>query len=123
MGTDSVALAIAGPVRPADAHRLVHALAEVAAGIIDESTDLVLTGGETARTVLDRLGVDRMEPIAEIHPGAIACVTSDGRLVVTRPGSFGDHRSLATIAAYLRPNDSEAHPMTKNLPVRCRHDG
>ena len=113
---DTVAIAIEGPVAPANGHRLVHALAEVAAGIIDESTDLVLTGGETARTVLDRLGVDRMEPIAEIHPGAIACVTSDGRLVVTRPGSFGDHRSLATIAAYLRTNDSEAHPMTKNLP-------
>jgi 4-hydroxythreonine-4-phosphate dehydrogenase len=113
---DAVAIAIEGPVAPENAHRMVHALAEVVAGIIDESTDLVLTGGETARTVLDRLGVDRMEPIAEIHPGAITCVTSDGRLVVTRPGSFGDHRSLATIAAYLRSNDSEAHPMTKNLP-------
>jgi 4-hydroxythreonine-4-phosphate dehydrogenase len=113
---DSMALAIEGPVAPANAHRLVHALAEVAAEIIDESTDLVLTGGETARTMLDRLGVTRMEPVAEIHPGAIASVTPDGRLVVTRPGSFGDHRSLATIATYLRPNNSEAHPMTKNLP-------
>ena len=98
---DAVALAIDGPVAPENAHRLVHALADVAAGIIDDSTDLVLTGGETARTVLDRLGVDRIQPIHEIHAGAIASVTPDGRLVVTRPGSFGDHRSLATIAAYL----------------------
>ncbi|MBB5162934.1 4-hydroxythreonine-4-phosphate dehydrogenase PdxA [Mycobacterium sp. AZCC_0083] len=113
---DAVAIAIDGPVTPENAHRLVHALAGVAAGIIDDSTNLVLTGGETARTVLDRLGVDRMEPIAEIHQGAIACVTSDGRLVVTRPGSFGDDRSLATIAAYLRSNNSEGHPMTKHLP-------
>ena len=113
---DAVALAIDGPVAPENAHRLVHALADVAAGIIDDSTDLVLTGGETARTVLDRLGVDRIEPIHEIHAGAIASVTPDGRIVVTRPGSFGDHRSLATIAAYLRPNNSEAHPMSKNLP-------
>jgi len=113
---DAVALAIDGPVAPENAHQLVHALADVAAGIIDDSTDLVLTGGETARTVLDRLGVDRIEPIHEIHPGAIASVTPDGRIVVTRPGSFGDHRSLATIAAYLRPNNSEAHPMSKNLP-------
>ena len=113
---DAVALAIDGPVAPENAHQLVHALADVAAGIIDDSTDLVLTGGETARTVLDRLGVDRIEPIHEIHAGAIASVTPDGRIVVTRPGSFGDHRSLATIAAYLRPNNSEAHPMSKNLP-------
>jgi 4-hydroxythreonine-4-phosphate dehydrogenase len=113
---DAVALAIDGPVAPENAHRLVHALADVAAGIIDDCTDLVLTGGETARTVLDRLGVDRIEPIHEIHAGAIASVTPDGRIVVTRPGSFGDHRSLATIAAYLQPNNSEAHPMSKNLP-------
>ncbi|MGH3642029.1 MAG: four-carbon acid sugar kinase family protein, partial [Mycobacterium sp.] len=112
----AIAIAIEGAVAPENAHRLVHALADVAADIIDESTALVLTGGETARAVLDRLGVSRMEPIAEIHRGAIASVTPDGRIVVTRPGSFGDRRSLATIASYLRSNNSEAHPMTKNLP-------
>ena len=72
---DSVALAIAGPVRPDDAHRLVAALADAAAGIIDDATDLVLTGGETARAVLDRLGVHALEPIHEIHTGAIVSVT------------------------------------------------
>src|SRR6185369_4611175 len=69
---DAVAIAIEGAVAPKNAHSLVRALAEIAAEIIDESTDLVLTGGETARTVLDHLGVTRMEPVAEIHPGAIA---------------------------------------------------
>jgi 4-hydroxythreonine-4-phosphate dehydrogenase len=113
---DAVAIAIEGAVAPKNAHSLVRALAEIAAEIIDESTDLVLTGGETARTVLDHLGVTRMEPVAEIHPGAIASITPDGRLVVTRPGSFGDHRSLAVIATYLRSNNSEAKPVTKNLP-------
>ncbi|MET0700369.1 MAG: 4-hydroxythreonine-4-phosphate dehydrogenase PdxA [Mycobacterium sp.] len=113
---DAMAIVIDGPVAPENAHRLVHALAELAAEIIDDSTHLVLTGGETARAVLDLLGVARMAPVAEIHPGAIASVAPGGRLVVTRPGSFGDHRSLATIATYLRSNNSEAHPMTKNLP-------
>jgi 4-hydroxythreonine-4-phosphate dehydrogenase len=115
-GQEAVAIVIDGPVAPENAHHLVHALAQVAAEVIDESTHLVLTGGETARAVLDLLGVARMAPVAEIHPGAIASVASGGRLVVTRPGSFGDHRSLATIATYLRSNNSEAHPMTKNLP-------
>jgi 4-phospho-D-threonate 3-dehydrogenase / 4-phospho-D-erythronate 3-dehydrogenase len=113
---DSVAIVIDGPVAPENAHRLVHALADVAAKMIDGSTHLVLTGGETARAVLDRLGVARMKPVAEIHPGAIASIAPHGRIVVTRPGSFGDRRSLATIATYLRSNNSEAQPMTNNLP-------
>lgn len=113
---DVIALAIAGTVDPENSHRLVSALADVAARLIDDSTNLVLTGGETARTVLDRLGVARLEPVHEIAPGAIVSVTPGGRTVVTRPGSFGDHRSLAAIAAYLRPNSSKAHPMTGNLP-------
>ncbi|MBJ8341340.1 4-hydroxythreonine-4-phosphate dehydrogenase PdxA [Antrihabitans sp. YC3-6] len=112
---DVFALAIAGTVDPENSHRLVCALADVAARLIDDSTNLVLTGGETARTVLDRLGVARLEPVHEIAPGAIVSVTPGGRTVVTRPGSFGDHRSLSAIAAYLRPN-SKAHPMTENLP-------
>jgi 4-hydroxythreonine-4-phosphate dehydrogenase len=114
--TDSVALAIGGTVRPADAHRLVAALADVAAGIIDNATDLVLTGGETARAVLDRLGVHALEPIHEIYTGAIMSVTPNGRRVVTRPGSFGDRHSLLNIVAHLRPSHSEAQPMSENLP-------
>jgi 4-hydroxythreonine-4-phosphate dehydrogenase len=119
-----VALAIGGPVRPADAHRLVSALADVAARIIDDTADLVLTGGETARTVLDRLGVHSLEPIHEIHTGAIMSVTPTGRRVVTRPGSFGGSDSLVTILHHLQPSqlqpsqprNSEARPMSDNLP-------
>lgn len=111
-----VALAIDGPVQADESHRLVNALANAAASIIDDSTDLVLTGGETARTVLDRLGVHTLEPFDEIHTGAVVSVTPDGRRVVTRPGSFGDARSLVTIADYLRSTHSEALPMSETLP-------
>jgi 4-phospho-D-threonate 3-dehydrogenase / 4-phospho-D-erythronate 3-dehydrogenase len=119
--TGSMALAIAGPVRPADAHRLVGPLADVAAAVIDDATDLVLTGGETARAVLDRLGVDALEPVHEIHTGAIMSVTSAGRRVVTRPGSFGDRHSFVQILSHLqpgqfRPRNSQAQPMSSNLP-------
>lgn len=122
--TESVALAIGGPVRPADAHRLVSTLADVAARIIDDTADLVLTGGETARTVLDRLGVHALEPIHEIHTGAVVSVTPTGRRVVTRPGTFGGRDSLVTILHHLQPShrqpsqprNSEARPMSDNLP-------
>src|SRR5206468_2177186 len=33
--------------------------------------DLVLTGGETARRVLDELGIDELEPLTQIGHGAV----------------------------------------------------
>ncbi|TDD22037.1 hypothetical protein E1294_12960 [Nonomuraea diastatica] len=66
-------------------------------------TDLVLTGGETARRVLDALGVHELTPLGQVHHGAVHCRTPDGRSVVTRPGSFGGPDSLLRIAAHLRP--------------------
>ena len=64
--------------------------------------DLVLTGGETARRTLDALGVTTLEPIAQIHHGAVQCRTPDGRHVVIRPGSFGGPDSLVQIVAACR---------------------
>jgi 4-hydroxythreonine-4-phosphate dehydrogenase len=63
--------------------------------------DLVLTGGETARAVVDAIGLTTLRPIYEIHHGAVASVASDGRRIVTRPGSFGGADSLVDIVRYL----------------------
>jgi 4-hydroxythreonine-4-phosphate dehydrogenase len=65
--------------------------------------DLVLTGGETARRTLDALGIDMLEPIAQIHHGAVQCRTPDGRHVTIRPGSFGGPDSLKQIVECLSP--------------------
>lgn len=67
--------------------------------------DLVASGGETARAVLDRLGVGALDVTGEIHPGAVlseVTATSAGiapRLnrVVTRPGNQGEVSSLTLI--------------------------
>ncbi|MGZ0147327.1 four-carbon acid sugar kinase family protein [Kribbella sp. WER1] len=64
---------------------------------------LVLTGGHTARTVLEVLGVEQLDVVDEIHHGAVLSRTGDGRPVVTRPGSFGERSSFAEIHAVLRP--------------------
>ncbi|MCX4911336.1 four-carbon acid sugar kinase family protein [Streptomyces sp. NBC_00878] len=66
-------------------------------------SDLVLTGGETARRVLDALGIRELLPLDQIHHGAVRSRTADGRHVVTRPGSYGDTDSLLRIARALRP--------------------
>ncbi|MFE4911546.1 four-carbon acid sugar kinase family protein [Streptomyces sp. NPDC056652] len=84
------------------ARRVVAGLARAVAAV-PHPANLVLTGGETARRVLDALGVTRLHPAGEIHHGAVHSRTDDGRSVVTRPGSYGDTASLLRIARALRP--------------------
>lgn len=65
-------------------------------------TDLVLTGGDTARRVLDARDIRRLQVEIEIEPGAVLSTTGSGAAVVTRPGSFGDDRGLKRLHAYLK---------------------
>ncbi|MFC9504047.1 four-carbon acid sugar kinase family protein [Streptomyces sp. NPDC057002] len=93
---------ITGAAGPALARRLVAALADTVADAAHDC-DLVLTGGETARRVLDALGVTDLRPVGQIHHGAVLSRTPDGRSVVTRPGSYGEADSLRRIVRALRP--------------------
>ncbi|GAA2339678.1 four-carbon acid sugar kinase family protein [Streptomyces cuspidosporus] len=103
--------ATAGP--PPDGvtpRRLVRGLARAVAAAVarrDGAVDLVLTGGETARRVLDALGVAELHPVGQVHHGAVHLRTPDGRSVVTRPGSFGDADSLRQIVQALRPHPTQ----------------
>lgn len=107
-----------GPgVRPGAGRRLVSVLARLAADRASDA-DLVLTGGETARRVLDALGVAHLAPLGQIHHGAVHALTPDGRHVVTRPGSFGDTDSLLRIATALRP-DLPHLPPQGDIPVNA----
>ncbi|MFE7330360.1 four-carbon acid sugar kinase family protein [Streptomyces sp. NPDC057565] len=91
----------AGP-RPGAGRALSTALGALAAAYPGHP-DLVLTGGETARATLGALGIRGLEPLGEIHHGAVRSRTPDGRHVVTRPGSHGAEDSLLRIAVALRP--------------------
>ncbi|CAM03818.1 4-hydroxythreonine-4-phosphate dehydrogenase [Saccharopolyspora erythraea NRRL 2338] len=93
-------------VDPAQSRALVRRLAGTVRRVVTavEDVDLVLTGGETARKVLDALGVRALRPVAQVHHGAVLSRTADGRSVVTRPGSFGDPDSLVRILRHLRPD-------------------
>lgn len=95
LGPVAVTIGPAAPARgtPRDlTSALALFIAPVAQGI-----PLVLTGGDTARAVLDRLGVQWIEPLVEIEHGAVLSRTDGGALVVTRPGSFGGSDSLRFI--------------------------
>jgi 4-hydroxythreonine-4-phosphate dehydrogenase len=69
--------------------------------------ELVLIGGETARRVLDALGVDLIEPLDQIHHGAVRSRLPGGGTVVTRPGSFGGPDSLVRIVRALVAPETE----------------
>ncbi|WP_244299039.1 four-carbon acid sugar kinase family protein [Streptomyces viridochromogenes] len=93
---------ITGAASPALARRLVAALADTVADAA-QGCDLVLTGGETARRVLDGLRITDLRPVGQVHHGAVVSRTPDGRSVVTRPGSYGEADSLRRIVRALRP--------------------
>jgi 4-hydroxythreonine-4-phosphate dehydrogenase len=96
-----------------DPRQLPALLAELTAHALDGSGPVALAaaGGETARAVLDRLGVRRLETVDEIHPGAVlstvAAASADASdtieltTVVTRPGGHGGPDSLTLIHAAL----------------------
>jgi uncharacterized protein YgbK (DUF1537 family) len=111
-GTDSAALRmalLAGPVAvslsatevdPVTSTALSSALAEFVSPFASQAP-LVLTGGETARAVLNSLNIHWLEPLAEIEHGAVLSRTDRNTLVVTRPGSFGGPDSLRTILDHI----------------------
>lgn len=84
------------------ARRLSAALAAAAAPATGRATVLFATGGETARAVLDSLGVSTLTPDST-HAAAVTSHAPDGLVVITRPGSHGAfasslHDALAPFA-------------------------
>lgn len=114
---DPTALTVsAAVVNPHDSGRLVRNLARLAAEAAsgpEPVTDLILTGGETAREVLDALGVRSLTPLVSVQHGAVVSLSDDGRLVGTKPGSFGDSDALVQLYSAiqdLRSSNSTSHP-------------
>ncbi len=97
----TTAVVVEGHVDPSRSGEIVRSLAELAQRT-HAGRHLVLSGGETARAVLDALGIRTLHPIAQAHPGAVVSVTGDGRLVATRPGSFGDRHSLTQVLSTMQ---------------------
>jgi len=97
--TTAVRLARGHAWRAADVDRLAAAVVPLARAT---GAHLLLTGGETARRVLDALGVDELTVLGPLGAGAVLCRTADGRAVVTRPGSFGGDGHLVDLTARLR---------------------
>ncbi|GAB5080791.1 4-hydroxythreonine-4-phosphate dehydrogenase PdxA [Arthrobacter sp. AD-310] len=90
-------------VDPSGAARIVQALSGFAAEAAKATrTDLILTGGETAREVLDAMGRSSLVPLAAVQHGAVLSRADDGTLVGTKPGSFGDDLALLQLYDEIR---------------------
>ena len=101
---EAVVVVALDPAAPADSSRsraLTESLAAVVSPVLDHFDVAFLSGGETARAVLDRLDVSALDIVAEVETGTVVSRRPGGRLVVTRPGSFGGPTSLVRVVEHL----------------------
>jgi uncharacterized protein YgbK (DUF1537 family) len=84
--------------------QLAAALAALIAPRLPRVGGLIVTGGETARAILDRAGISGLRMQGEIEPGApIGVSTGDIVIpVITKAGAFGDRTTLKRCRAILR---------------------
>jgi 4-hydroxythreonine-4-phosphate dehydrogenase len=118
----SIALTVAGAVNPARSAEIVVQLACLVREAQRElRTDLILTGGETAREVLDALGISSLVPHTAVQHGAVVSTADDGRLVGTKPGSFGDPLALAELYRAIQLHRAIRYP-EETPEVRMTND-
>jgi uncharacterized protein YgbK (DUF1537 family) len=85
--------------------RLVARLAPALPSLAERAAALVLSGGATARCVLDGLGIGELRLMGEIEPGIpLALASHRNRIlaVVLKAGGFGDANSLRRVQQHLR---------------------
>jgi uncharacterized protein YgbK (DUF1537 family) len=106
LGNDALATLDAGDTKTREDPELCAALARSLASRAAEFGALVLTGGETARSVLEAMGVTGLRLVKEVEPG-VPLSMSMGAVeipVITKAGAFGDRETLLRCRRALRPN-------------------
>ena len=104
---------------PSRSCALTEALAAAVAPLLDGYDAAFLSGGETARAVLDRLRVESLDVVDEVEPGTVVSRRSGGRIVVTRPGSFGGPSSLVRVAEHLLDDPAPRQPAPTHTATRA----
>jgi D-threonate/D-erythronate kinase len=107
-GSD-VAVAIRGEeIDFQEGPQLAVALAALIAPRLSRVGGLIVTGGETARAILDRAGISGLRMQGEIEPGAPVGLSIGDIVipVITKAGAFGDRTTLKRCRAILRGDRS-----------------
>ena len=99
----TIVVTIGGSYLPMAGAVVSKSLARVVAASARAASVVVLTGGATARAVLDAWGIPCIDLVAELEPGVVlACPPGDERpWLVTKAGSFGDDETLARAMRYV----------------------
>jgi uncharacterized protein YgbK (DUF1537 family) len=79
-------------------------LARLLAPLLSRVGALVVTGGETCRALLERIGVQKLQLLDELEPGVpLGFVSAPGPLlVVVKAGGFGDPNTLQNAYRFLK---------------------
>jgi 4-hydroxythreonine-4-phosphate dehydrogenase len=88
----------------ADARRLNAALSALCAPRLDRIGGLFVTGGETARSLLDGMQVPALRHVAEVEPGVPLTMAMGGRSIpfITKAVAFGDDETMLRCRKMLR---------------------
>jgi D-threonate/D-erythronate kinase len=101
---------VQGDVRLEDGQQLCGFLAQFVVQQAKTIGALVLTGGETARAVLQALQVEGLWLLGELEPGVPVSVAQGSSLpVVTKAGAFGDDNTLRRCRTALHGAESLPH--------------
>lgn len=118
-------------IQPGLKDRLALAFSQLCAPLA-ASWPCLLTGGETARAILEANNISWLEPLRTLHSGAVLLRTNQQSFIATRPGSFGDAESFINIIedmeAYFamlpendnvreRPSRMESNMQGTELPI------
>lgn len=81
-----------------------HVLAGLLAPLLNRVGALVVTGGETCRTLLEWIGAQKLQLLDELEPGVSLAFVSAPRplLVVVKAGGFGDPDTLQNAYRFLK---------------------
>jgi len=96
---------------PAEGPLLARHLAAQILPAMQMAGGLVLTGGETARAMLDRLRLGELQVLGESEPGVVVSRTPAGppRFIATKAGAFGSEESLQRARLTLRQRLFSTH--------------
>ena len=99
----TVVVTVGGSYLPLAAAVVSRSLARVVDASALAASVVVLTGGTTARAVLDAWGVPCIDLVAELEPGVVLARPPNVARpwLVTKAGSFGDDDTLARVLRYV----------------------
>ena len=99
---------------------VMRSLARIVQPCSDLVGALVATGGETARTVLDAWGVNRLRLLGEIEPG-LPCSMTEGWSrdipVLTKAGGFGTPETFLRCREFLQATGRDQHTIAQTAYV------